>query len=55
MESNILKYHEIVKRSKENNENQDQDLDNFMKNLTEDSSIDKTEIRKLRVKTSYNL
>lgn len=49
-EQKILKYQELDKLAKQQNENEDdEDLDNFMSHLLAEKQLDKTEIRKLRV------
>lgn len=49
VEKKIARYQEVSKRSKASSNDAEDDLDSFMKNLSDDNKIDKTEIRKLRV------
>lgn len=51
----ILRYQEESKRTKEKKAAQNEDdLDDFMNNLSHEKEMDKTEIRKLRVSKAFS-
>lgn len=53
VEQKISNYQEREKLAKQQQDNEDEDLDDFMSHLSNEKALDKTEIKKLRV--SINL
>lgn len=49
VEQKISKYQEQDKLAKQRRDNDDEDLDDFMLHLSNEKTLDKTEIKKLRV------
>lgn len=50
VEEKITKYHEQDKIAKQRKQDENEDLDDFMSNLSSEKELDKTEIKKLRVR-----
>lgn len=49
VDKKILKYQDQEKLAKQQRDNEDDDLDDFMSHLSKEKALDKTEIKKLRV------
>lgn len=49
VERKILKYQDQDRLAKQQRDNEDEDLDDFMSHLSKEKALDKTEIKKLRV------
>lgn len=54
-EAKIARYQELDRKAKQANaDDNEEDLDDFMSNLSNEKQLDKTEIKKLRVSNSTN-